>query len=218
MVETATLLLDSAACEAIPRGLPPSSVETTFTQTTNNNDNTTSEQLIAASEWSKQLQIAHRCREDLERKGITGRYRKWLARLATTRRIVILPTANALGYFRNTREENGIDPNRDFPYDQKDSKCMQTIAARTINELYRTHIFQLSLTFHAGMKAIGYEWGAPSYRKYLSPDDVAQAQIAEGYSRYAGTYASYNSVGGNKKNYYPFGSMNELVYPVNGGE
>jgi len=47
-------------------------------------------------------------------------------------------------------------------------------------------MFLLSFTYHAGMSAIGYEWGAPSYSSFLSPDDTAQKQIAQGYSLYAG--------------------------------
>ena len=49
----------------------------------------------------------------------------WLARLVNTRSIYIMPSANALGYYKDTREENGIDPNRDFPYDTSVNACMQ---------------------------------------------------------------------------------------------
>ena len=40
----------------------------------------------------------------------------WLKRLVDTRVIYMMPTTNALGYEQNRREENGIDPNRDFAY------------------------------------------------------------------------------------------------------
>ena len=49
----------------------------------------------------------------------------WLARLVNTRSIYIMPSANALGYYKDMREENGIDPNRDFPYDTSVNACMQ---------------------------------------------------------------------------------------------
>ena len=42
----------------------------------------------------------------------------WLKRLVETRSIWIMPSANALGYHQNVREENGVDPNRDFAFDQ----------------------------------------------------------------------------------------------------
>eukprot|EP00978_Attheya_sp_CCMP212_P000441 scaffold885_cov58-Attheya_sp.AAC.1 len=80
------------------------------------------------------------CQKELrEEYGVEDVDRKWLARLVTTRRIVVIPSANALGYFRNQREEDfGVDPNRDFPFDVTNPKqCMRTIAGRTLNELYR---------------------------------------------------------------------------------
>ena len=56
-----------------------------------------------------------------------------------------------------------MDPNRDFPYfdsiNEINSDCMMSITARTINELFREHIFVTSLTFHGGLNAIGYPWG-----------------------------------------------------------
>ena len=89
------------------------------------------------------------CRSDLESRGIDV---VWLARLVTTRRIVALPTANAVGYYRNERGEEGIDANRDFPYDVLDpTLCMQTIAARALNEVVRDHMFQMALVYHSGV-------------------------------------------------------------------
>ena len=73
-----------------------------------------------------------------------------------------------MGYFRDQRAEGFTDPNRDFPYDILDPKlCMQTITGRTVNEIYRDHLFQLSLTFHAGMEIVSYEWGAPTWGTYV---------------------------------------------------
>jgi hypothetical protein len=36
---------------------------------------------------------------------------------------------------------------------------MQTVTARSVNELFREHIFLQILTFHGGLNAIGYPWG-----------------------------------------------------------
>jgi hypothetical protein len=130
--------------------------------------------------------------------------------LVTTRRIVMTPTTNALGYYRNHREEGDIDPNRDFPYDLTDARvCMQTIAGRTVNEIYRDHMFQMALTFHAGMEVVAYEWGAPTWLDHYSPDDEAQKQVASAYSRYGG--------GWSRSHPYNHGTMNEKVYYVRGG-
>lgn len=134
VLEAAQLLLDVAQCESLPK------VASWGTEN-----------------WENELQNAEDCRKELEiRYGIDDNGRKWLARLITTRRIVVIPTANALGYYRQVRTEGSVDPNRDFPYDLTDPKsCMQTIAARTLNEVYREHMFQLAFTFHGGMEVIG---------------------------------------------------------------
>lgn len=141
VVEAATLLLEAAACEAKPN----------LSKKTSRMPHVGHSVGSAAGTWEKELASAKKCRTDLKTKGVNDVQRQWLARLVTTRRIVIVPTANALGYFRNSRTEDGIDPNRDFPYDLTDSNlCMQTIAGRTLNEIFREHMFQLSLTFHGG--------------------------------------------------------------------
>ena len=41
---------------------------------------------------------------------------------------------NAHGYANYRREENSMDPNRDFPYLQDPTRCMQTQTARAVNE------------------------------------------------------------------------------------
>jgi hypothetical protein len=179
VIEAAALLLESATCEAKPT-------------------------------YAGELEDAKKCRQALKEKGIDDVHRKWLARLVTTRRIIITPTTNALGYFRNIREENTIDPNRDFPYDVTDPKiCMRTIAGRTVNEIYREHMFQLALTFHGGMEVIGYEWGAPTWLHKFSPDHEAQSQIAAAYSRFGGGWSTSRP--------YKYGTMNDEVYFVRGG-
>jgi hypothetical protein len=188
VMEAVALLLEAASCTAYPRW--------------SLRDNPT--------EWANDVNRARACRQEWQDYGYEDWQREWLARLVTTRRIVVVPTANALGYYQAKREENGIDPNRDFPYDLSDpAMCMQTIAARTLNEVFREHIFQMSLTFHAGMEVIAYEWGAPTYSGGLSPDDTAQKEIASAYSRFGGGFTHSRP--------YKYGNMNELVYPVRGG-
>ena len=169
LIEMSELLLESAACESLPR--------MKFQPSNNSDDNdehddTDKDDTAAAAgkqftqeQWEQELSSAHNCRESLAQKGIPSPLRQWLARLVSTRRTIIIPTANALGYSRNKREEGSIDPNRDFPFDIEqyhEEECMQTIAGRSINELWRSHLFQIGLTFHGGMEVIGYEWGAPT--------------------------------------------------------
>jgi Zinc carboxypeptidase len=136
-------------------------------------------------------------------------------KLLSSRYLVMIPMTNPWGYAHIVREElvpgvGHVDPNRDFPFNQESSKCMVTITARAVNEVWQRHLFQLSLTFHGGMEAIGYEWGSPNHLAHgsSSPDDFAQAVIADTLADVAGSYMSHR---------YPVGKMNTLVYPVNGG-
>ena len=71
----------------------------------------------------------------------------WARRLVNHRTLLVMPMTNALGVEKRRRDENGIDPNRDFPYDQSPTACMQTVAARSVNELYRARLLQV-LSIH----------------------------------------------------------------------
>jgi hypothetical protein len=137
----------------------------------------------------------------------------WVRRLLDTRLVVMIPVTNPRGYDTKplpVREENGIDPNRDFPYNVDGGLCMRTAAARAVNEVWREHVFQMALTFHGGMQAIAYEWGSFNHRsrRSESPDDVAQAQLGRVMREAAGPFHGVR---------YPVDRMNNLVYPVNGG-
>lgn len=57
------------------------------------------------------------------------------------------------------------DINRDFPYLVDQDKCMETIGARVINELFIHHTFSLALSLHGGMEAFTYPFGAPNHVK-----------------------------------------------------
>ena len=150
----------------------------------------------------------------------------WLARLVDTRVLVAVPMTNVLGYEQNVREENGIDPNRDFPYVvAAPSQCMQTTVARTVNELYRAHAFQLAITFHGGMRAIAYNWGGPNHYgtgngrgplDAAAPDDAAQEDVARAMAAFGGRFDDPHS-GGAAPPLYPVGRLNDVVYAVRGG-
>ncbi|KAH9261225.1 hypothetical protein BASA81_000929 [Batrachochytrium salamandrivorans] len=145
---------------------------------------------------------------------LEGRHENaWLEHLLRTRSIYLTPMTNSLGYFANQREENGIDPNRDYPIDQVPGLCMQTVTSRVVNELFRVHLFQLAITFHAGMEAIAVEWGTMSRRRrdqHASPDDAAMLQLGSFLGSFAGSARQGAGL-------YPVGRMNDLVYPVPGG-
>eukprot|EP00924_Labyrinthula_sp_SR-Ha-C_P013037 snap_masked-scaffold_12-processed-gene-7.39-mRNA-1 protein AED:0.42 eAED:0.42 QI:0/0/0/0.5/1/1/2/0/530 len=128
---------------------------------------------------------------------------KWINYLLNNRLIIILPFPNALGYFENVREENRVDPNRDFPFDNPEKECLRTSAAKAIHAVFDQHLIQLSLTFHGGMKAVSYEWGDMSHRRNsVSPDDISQKSVSE----VLGSFGDY-----------PVGRLDRVVYPVRGG-
>jgi len=78
VTEVANLLLEAASCEAKPHGMKPKS-----------NDE-------SRSKWLLMMGEGHACRAELYEKGIDDTSRKWLARLVTTRRVVIMPTPNGV--------------------------------------------------------------------------------------------------------------------------
>jgi hypothetical protein len=201
LMEMSELLVEAAHCESMPR------MRHKPTDDGNITDDASREM------WEQELANARSCRQDLaDNRGVPSPYRQWLARLVSTRRTVVIPTANALGYSQDVREEAGIDPNRDFPFDVSPSDsddCMQTIAGRSINELFRSHLFPIGLTFHGGMEVIAYEWGAPTYLNKDAPDAAAQDAIASAYSRYANGFKGHVP--------YDYGTMNDKVYYVRGG-
>ncbi|GMI37935.1 hypothetical protein TrCOL_g8821 [Triparma columacea] len=120
--------------------------------------------------------------------------------------------SNPSGFSSTLRSEANIDPNRDFAFDvTSPNLCMRTITGRHINSLYRSSLIQAGITFHGGMTAVAYEWGAPSYKtpNTVSPDNLAQSHIGRGMSDYGGTFPTEIK--------YPYAPMNDIVYPVNGG-
>lgn len=120
VMEAANLLLQAASCEAMPR---VSKNKSTLDENESGSGNGN-----VGVDKSSEVENARKCRKKLLDMGIDDVHRKWLARLVSTRRIVVVPTANALGYYRNDRQEGSVDPNRDFPYDLTDStKCKRKI-------------------------------------------------------------------------------------------
>jgi len=145
----------------------------------------------------------------------------FIKNLLDQRYLVISPMTNAQGYHDNHREETveskvHIDPNRDFPFDLTDySKCMQTVAARTVNELFISQLFQLAFTFHGGINVIGYVWGAPrhmirhSQKSTEAPDFSAAQEISVLLHNVASKSRHTEE--------YILGTMTETVYEVRGG-
>jgi hypothetical protein len=149
----------------------------------------------------------------------------WVEELLKRRLFVFTPFTNAYGYANGHREDfieyndnkvSTFDPNRDFPYFQGNNNstdsCMTTITARTVNELFREHLFIQAITFHGGLNAIGYPWGnyvhLESTRKSKNcPDYTAGRNIALVLQTYSSSI--YNLQTGISD--YSVGDMIEMV-------
>lgn len=144
----------------------------------------------------------------------------WLGFLMNSRITVIVPFANAEGFAHSRREEAGIDPNRDFAFDVAPTACMQTMAGRAINEVFREFIFSMSITFHGGANVIAYQWGDTKHCQgyprncrtgYISSDDKMMRSVGTAMSKFASNSPSEGP--------YQAGPCNDpkIIYPVHGG-
>eukprot|EP00928_Gymnodinium_smaydae_P056461 TRINITY_DN39849_c0_g1_i1.p1 TRINITY_DN39849_c0_g1~~TRINITY_DN39849_c0_g1_i1.p1 ORF type:complete len:739 (+),score=97.14 TRINITY_DN39849_c0_g1_i1:72-2288(+) len=137
-----------------------------------------------------------------------------IVHLLNTRSAWITPMTNAEGYANFHREENGIDPNRDFPYLQKPGSCMRSQTARVVNELFRRHLFQFMLTFHGGIRSLTYEWGSRNHaigrKSTEAPDNSAFVAVGRLIQRDAGRDARLRP-------WYQIAPITDLVYWVDGG-
>ena len=97
-----------------------------------------------------------------------------------------------------SRMETFIDVNRDFPFDlmQPPYLCLQSETARALQILYNHNIFVATITFHAGMQSISYEWG-DFYNKKKSafaPDHYAMKEVADAIESFCGILLFYISL------------------------
>jgi len=149
-----------------------------------------------------------------------GSLSSWLRFLVGHRRITIVPAANAIGFALGERTELGVDPNRDFPWNQPyGASCLESVAARSIHELVLANTYQMMLTFHGGTTVIGYEWGDLTHcpeqqycrRNSPAPDIIAMQTIAYALRLHAGNGTRYGA------RPFDIGTMGDTVYPVAGG-
>ena len=84
---------------------------------------------------------------------------------------------------------------------------MRTIAARAINELFRTHMFQISISFHSGKVFTGYPHGSLSNINKKSPDVDCMEDISEAISVYGDGF-KWSDL-----DRYPIGPINDMLGP-----
>jgi len=131
----------------------------------------------------------------------------WIRYLVDHREIYIVPVANPYGWVHHQRyDENGIDMNRDYPYDSS-SHIFATVGARAIHELTKRHLFINTVSWHGGTEMIIYAWGCYAHTSNTeSPDDIAFYNQGQYMSAYGGPYSGY----------YPWGRANDILYPCYG--
>ena len=144
--------------------------------------------------------------------------------------IIITPMTNAYGYYNGKRDEKvsirdsninkNVDPNRDFPYYKSDDDiktCMETITARTINEIFNEFIIGGGITFHGGTSVVGYAWG-----NYIHLDDRHKSTESPDYNAFEDIGKIMVKLSSSKDNLknnirdYILGDMSSTVYPLDG--
>jgi hypothetical protein len=134
----------------------------------------------------------------------------WIQSIVDNHLIVMTPTTNAQGYFKHRREEyrgkNIIDPNRDFPFDNK-QKCGESITSQLIVHLFDSHLFRAGITFHGGESSLTYPWGAYLHYKNSKSTEAPDLQTFEKLSSALWKYSQAQ---------IELGTMNDVVYPVHG--
>ena len=121
--------------------------------------------------------------------------------------VVMTPLTNPLGYALGERGELGVDPNRDFPYDQSPEECLESVSARVVHRIFHHYgNIEAGITFHGGEQSITYPWGSTNHEKEEALDTPWLHMIAEELQRVSGG-----------PQVYEIGSMGKVVYPVKGG-
>ncbi|KAL9189278.1 hypothetical protein ACHAXT_011768 [Thalassiosira profunda] len=166
ILEAIRLLLECARCESLSpwvnRDDPGEKGIADFLADEEEDDEILGEDDTFAGDGSAakpQRTNAIQCRRDMAAQQIDDSVRKWLARLVATRRI-----ANVAGFYQRLAqlddgqtdqqsvEQSARGPEYDFPIPLhvclEPNACMSTFPARLMNELVRSHAFQLGLAFH----------------------------------------------------------------------
>ena len=230
VMELASLLLEVTHCESLPRRKfqkPGQSDDTNTRHVNRDNDILADPSVEEVQEetWEEEVRKADACRRSLNQRGVYSSHRRWISRLVSNRRIILVPIVNPLAFYKKQPNElDNVDVNFDFPFSVNQvNECMRTVAARTINELFRSHLIQPTITFHSGENKapfIAYQWGSPFFIQlntknpsdgtsyYQAPDALAQKQLSTVFSSYAGDISSLpNSI-------YQIGPIHDFVNPV----
>ncbi|MGA1821883.1 MAG: M14 family metallopeptidase [Thermoplasmatota archaeon] len=111
--------------------------------------------------------------------------------------IAVLPVVNPYGLDNGLRvDENGEDPNRDYPFDpsesgfQSDGIPLTTAGASALHSLASRYPFSAALSYHTGSKGIFTPWGA-DIPASSSPDSASFNDLGRYLSRASGYDLAY---------------------------
>ncbi|MGA1848729.1 MAG: M14 family metallopeptidase [Thermoplasmatota archaeon] len=120
-----------------------------------------------------------------------------ISRLISGLNIAVLPVINPYGLDHLTREdENGEDPNRDYPFSPEgvtpnsDGIPLTTAGANAVTELASRYPFSLAISFHTGSEGIFTPWGADGLSS-ISPDNNMFQDLGSMLSKASGANLRY---------------------------
>jgi len=149
--------------------------------------------------------------DDLEKNPQAISTSLWLAQLASSRRIIIIPAMGTEGSSKGKR------PAFDFPVEGDDGSCLETIEARTVNEVFRKNAIQLSLSFRSvgktNNKYPGHHFPrlANTNKQLAQGDEAGWEALMKGLDIYASaTHDDYNDY--TLGQYYDKGGMENWSY------
>jgi hypothetical protein len=112
----------------------------------------------------------------------------------------IIPVLNISGYNANSREEHGIDPNRDYAGPCNSGAGGKLGSIKRLIDFYQTRIFAGSVTVHGYVGSITFPWGVHT-TNFHSHDHNRYEQMFSNAAKFNG---------------YRYGTSSDIVYPANG--
>lgn len=114
---------------------------------------------------------------------------------------LLVPVINIPGYNANSRSENGVDPNRDYPGPCKGNlPNFRLKSTKAVADLFKTRTFAASVTIHGYMGTVTYPWGVGT-RDPRSKDHSYFQEIGSKLAQVTG---------------YRYGTSTDIVYPCEG--
>jgi len=112
----------------------------------------------------------------------------------------VIPVLNVSGYNRNSRNEHGHDPNRDYPGPCKTNGVGKLKSIRTLMDFLTTRPFAGTVTAHGYIGNVTYPWG------FYTDNNKTLDE-----NQYRSIFRKVAEVNG-----YSYGNAGDAIYPANG--